>query len=386
MDVADQLCKLASVRDEGVLSDKELAAPIPRFEMKAVVDTQRRLQPVARVLFESPLWALAAGVLCLSGLLNGVYRAPNASVIASIAADPFSPPELGRGSFLLSSPLGPLVSWAVGAREDTSFLIVQGVLTAVAVMGVAYLMRRWHGDVVARLFLVALFCSPLSNLLVGWIGQPDPFTLVSATLLVAGPRWACLAGGLALGFNHFEQGAFIVAAAVMLRRADRSVMAALVGLGAGKLGLMGFHAALDIDAGADRIAYLRAAGMERYLVATFANLPTLVFSVLGVMWAPFLWFLLHAERRRALTVGALQFALLAPVALTLDSTRVWALMSWPVVVHVLLSMVVVVERECLRLWSTLLFLTAVVVPRVVVWEGSVVVSNYRRMVDFVPLL
>lgn len=347
---------------------------------------RRGLEPVTRVLFESPLWALGAGTLCLSGLLNGVYRAPNASVIASIAADPFSPPELGRGSFLLSSPLGPLVSWAIGARDDASFLFVQGVLTVLAVIGVAHLVRRWHGDTVARLLLIALFCSPLSNLLVGWIGQPDPFTVAGATLVVAGPRWACLVGGLTLGFNHFEQGVFIVGAAAVLRRADAPVLVALAGLGAGKLGLEGFHAAFDIDASEDRLAYLRAAGIERHLIATFTNLPTLVFSVLGVMWAPFLWFLTNVERRRALTVGVLQFGLLVPVALTFDSSRVWALVSWPVVVHVLMRLALDVPRERLQLSSTVLFLTAVVVPRVIVWEGNVVVSNYRRMVEFVPLL
>lgn len=334
-------------------------------------------------MFSTPLWLLTGAAMIIATIWFGYTFTPNEVVWRYIASDPFTQLVHGPGEYLYGSPIGPLVAHALGVGVDPyAFRAVQTLVLIASIVGTAYLVRTWAGDVAGRLFVVAWFCSPLANVHVTWIGQPDPITMAAATFVTVGPTWACIAGGMLLGFNHFEQGVFIVAAALILRqfvRRDgfRFGLCAGAGLAAGRALLAVYHNASNITVTTGRIDYFADLGFGDYFRAWGPNLPALIFSVHGVLWVAVVAMLRNIQPRPRNAVIVVQVGLLAPVLLTLDVTRVYALITWPIVMVCVMWAASQPETQ-IRRWAVLLAGTSLVVPRVIV-AGGVVVSSWGRL-------
>jgi len=323
------------------------------------------------------LAVLVAGVIAAAIVLHGVGTVPLVDVHLAIARDPMAPlHELGRRGYLLHSPGLVLLAYALHATTKLTFAALGLVIAGLGLAWQVWLARRHHGDAGARMLAIAWFAGPLAAVLVTWLGQPDPITVVAAgTLVLARARPLLVLAGFVLGFNHFEAGVPMIASAGLLlvveRRAWLDTVLAGLGLAGGKLALFAWQAAHDQDP-ISRLAYVRETGWERYVISALGNVPAWLYSTFSVAWPLVAVAFVGAGRgvRRAMLASALLAAITALA--TLDPTRVFALVSWPLVVFA------VTRRADLRAGAWVM-LAALVIPRVLVWEGGVIASGFHHL-------
>jgi hypothetical protein len=335
-------------------------------------------------LLTAPIWLLTAGAFAVTILLHGVGPADHMFLEVDIARDPFSGVmSLPNQGWLFLSPLLPLIGAAVGATTSTSLAWLHFVLAFVIVAGCGYLVARWIGATAGRLFVLAWFLSPESSQTVTQLGQFDIATIGAATFIAAGPAWACGAGGLVLGFNHFEQGIFAVLACVVLRvviggRSIRPLIVAGVGLAAGKLLLTGYLAAAGVtDATSARADFVSSVGLEGFWQVWRGHLPVLVFSVYGLLWLPMIAWWRTVDRRSLGWLIGVQVAFTLPVLLSYDGTRVYATMTWPLVIGCV-AWAATLDRATLRPWVNWLTVAGALIPRVMISYVGVNMSLWDR--------
>jgi hypothetical protein len=345
-----------------------------------------RTRPVDKIagwLFTTPLWVLVAAAFAVSVVLHGLGAAPHIAWIETVSRDPFTD-QLGNGSWVYSSPLGPLIGWATGVQNITGLTWLGFLWNIAAIMLTVYAVAVWRTETAGRMTAVAFFCSPVSNLSTTWLGQTDTFTVLAATLVTIGPVWAAGAGGVLLGFNHFEQGVFIVAAAAIIRlavwrrRDRRPVVAMIGGLAVGRVLLWVYHDLSNIDAGSARKDFVEAQGVSGFVEVWRGDLPTLIFSVYNVAWIAVIAMIRDVNPRTRWTLIALQAALTVPVLLTFDMTRVYALVTWPILIATCVWAANHTDEAKMRQWTVYLAGLALVVPHIMFWYEGVYVSSWDR--------
>ena len=340
---------------------------------------------LAAVVFDAPIGVPLTLAVVVSGLLFGIFPAPFAERFVAIAQNPLSPPD--PDDFLLASPLSPLIASLAGLDTMFRYTAFSFVLLMASATVAVVSTDRWRSPTAARLVLVAWFASPVINVELTWLGMYDPWTWTCACLLVVAPRWVVGAACLVLGFNQFEQGAFILAAAIGVRwvdgrprsslgRADLAVWVA--SFATGRLLLSVYLGAAG--ASPSRLGYIGERGVGRYVEAAFSDLPTLLFSVYGVLWIPLVLMIRSSDQVQRWFFLLAHAILTIPVLVALDSTRVYALLTWPLVMGCVLWWSEQ-PSERVRRGVPLLLVSAIVVPRVVLWDSAIYVSSWGRLLD-----
>lgn len=345
------------------------------------------LDRIGGALFRLPLWGLGLLLTVVAVAKNGIWYNPALDAFLEISRQFPEPPNLGPGAYLLSSPLGPAIAWLLHLDGALAFVVLHLAVLLASAGGLVLLVRRRFGVLAAQVTMVALFCSPLSNLLLTWLGQPDPFTFAGASgLVVLQSPVGLFVAALMLGVNHFEQGVFMVLAAFVLRLKDDGRRALFrigaigVGICAGKLALQAYHHRYGITSGGDRLAYATtASGFRRFFDLFAMNFPTWLFSVFNAMWL-FLAAVYLRHRRELLVALGLLVLFVIPAVLALDETRVYALITWPVVLWVVLWICCNEDEMLVRRLATVTLLLGVLLPRVIVWEGRTYTSSLRLLV------
>jgi hypothetical protein len=344
-------------------------------------------------------WLAAASpwrVLAVSALVRavtcGVWTTPNLDQWVLFARDPYGPAPIDPAAwFITNSPLGPLVAHTLEADTRLTYAAVHLGLAALSAATLVVLGRRTVGDRLTSALVVLLFVSPLSNIVLTWLGQPDAamlgglsaIGLASAFARRSSARLTAVVGGAVLGFASFEQGLAAVAVLAALvwfagTRLDREVVVAGVGgLVLGRLGVSSFLAVSDVP-NVSRADWARSIGAGVFVRTFLYNLPALAFSVLGVGWL----LVGHAAGAvRARATSALPLLVPAGLALVaglvaLDETRVASMVIWPAAVWMVRQGDADREGGLDTRMVALTFLAGIVVPPIVIWEGSPYISSW----------
>lgn len=290
-----------------------------------------------------------------------------------------------RAAYLVHSPIGPWLARALGIRTGSEFVMLHVFVLALGLASLLFVVWRRRGPRAARILAVALAGSPALTHVLHQLGSYDVFTLIfGSALVMATDLPGLLVASLALGLGHFEQGVFVLASIAILGscrvlNSKRGLLAAAGGLVVGKIALIAYLAAI-VTPGSRMDAF---SGSLHDIVNVVASYPAgvvlvglagLVYSLFGSAWA---WMLPvmgssypGVETKRLLAALAV---ILVPSLLTSDPSRVFAMVSWPV----LMSVVLMVERRAddavfRRLAATLL-LALILLPSVEVfyWRASV---------------
>jgi hypothetical protein len=314
------------------------------------------------------------------------------------AGDPYGDVELHPDfRYITGSPLGPLLAHLLGADTNRSYAAVHLALLVAAACTLVAVGRRAVGDRVTNVLVVALVASPLSTVLLTWLGQPDPVTFGGLTVvaLASGlPRrarriGAVVAACLLVGLASPEQGLVAVAVLGVLawwgnRPFDREVLVvATITLLVGRLAVQAFLAASDAPH-VSRLRYVEDNGIGYFLQALFDELPAVVFSLFGATWllAGAAFVRLRRTFPNPWPVRAALLLLFVAVATTYDETRVMTLVSWPALVWLLRRADEQGEDGAGGLDPTLVAVVAVAglaIPPVVIWEGEPVMSAWRSI-------
>ncbi len=298
------------------------------------------------------LWGLASAAVAL--VHNRLWATPNLSYFAAISQRlgerPFG--DDPGADYLLTNLGLPSLARLLGQTQPHEYARLHLVVLVVGLAACVALAHRRHGYRTARTLTVLLAVAPGVTVSMQWLGQPDALTfpLGVALALVVRRRWLVVLAVL-LGLTHPEQAVFIVLAAAVVRavldegpavpvaarRAGVDLAAMAVGVAVGRLVTEVYLRVNDITILRPRSQLLRQ-GLDGFVDHHLQEPAPLLY----LLWGP-LWLVVGAvlvvvvlrrgqgvPARRWAVLGVLAVALLVPVAVTLDETRVHAMLTAPI--------------------------------------------------------
>ena len=336
--------------------------------------------------------AVGAGLVGVALWRNRWWGTPNLAAFSQFAKEFTHRPLKGNGGdYILTSPLGPGLARMLGQIEPHEFarLHLLVLICGCAVVLRAASKRLGQAEVVSLGVLIAL--SPGLTTTMQWLGQPDAFTFPLGILLVLlRRRWAMGLAAILLGLAHPEQGVMIAAMAVAARWALQEPAGAQTQALAQRRALALAHCRAQAQAQAQNQAQNQAgrSWSPRVLIQTTwaqdglvlgggvligriltqvwlelsgavignprpsllnLNLDTflthhatgggwLLYCLWGPLWAVMIavacsWRAMASSQRRiALVVASGAVLAILPVVITLDETRVYAMITAPLLV------------------------------------------------------
>lgn len=328
------------------------------------------------------LWVVVGALVLAWRAGWGVF--PDADWLATriVPALPSLPPLAPMEQYSMYSPIGSFVVALLPVRGAVGFELVHLGVLAVFVVALGVLVVRRHGWTTAGLVGAGFVGSQTAVVLLAWIGSYDVFTvgLTSGLVVVRDRRIAALLGGAA-ALAGFEQTAFVLFALLALSfvgiGGPRVRLAwAAIGLVIGRIALEVWVRANGVTHG--RVWFLRETGVGHVLGQFGRSLPWLLLGGLGatVVAVVVAVIELPSVRGRIVVVGVLAAALV-PTALALDQTRVFSILTWPVVLALLLDLADRADPPQVRRLAMATLAVAAVVPGIVVWEGRAQLSAHN---------
>ena len=320
----------------------------------------------------------------------GVY--PDAQFLATklVPALPSLPHVAPLDQYLLGSPIGAIVAAIFNATTERSFELVHVVVFIGFVIGIAVLLCRKFGVRAAALVGAGFIGSQTSVILMAWIGSYDVFTVgLSSLLLLVRSRWAALVIGFLLTFAAFEQGLIIllllgVLALLGMIEHKVNLLWAAGGLVVGRLLQQIWLSANHVTEG--RSSFLQQQGVHVFLDQFWKGLPWLLPTCLGVTIVA-VAVAISSEQgwRNRIVVVSLFIACFVPVAVSFDQSRIYAILTWPMVMVLLLRYSKRAEDRDVERLSMLTLGLAAIVPGIFVWTGKAQLAKHhlvRLLRDF----
>jgi hypothetical protein len=359
------------------------------------------------------LWWLASVAAALAH--NGLWATPNLAFVSLIAGSPGENPfnETLAGDYLLSDVSLTSLARVLGQTDPHALARLHLLVLLVGWVAVTILARRRYGYETARALTVVIGASPLVTVSMQWLGQPDPLTgLCGVAMVLVRRRWTVLLVGVVAGLTHPEQAVFMAAIAGVVRfvlpaedtgggvdaarvdrdwalasalpRVAREVVTAVGGVAIGWTLTQAWFRVNDIVVLNPRSRYLDY-GLDGFMEHHGRQPIGTLWTLWGPLWllmgALAIWALLGRSNRpgsrdvdvhppgdlptrgaaRAWTAMAvLAVVALAPVAVTLDETRVYAVITAPLLAGAAIWIAVrVTGRVATRSAVVLLAVTAI---------------------------
>jgi hypothetical protein len=353
---------------------------------RAAINTRHWLMPLS-LLAAASLWTLWR---------TGIGVQATAQWFEQVALTwPHSTME-ERHAYRLRSPVGYLVYRELPFRGVTAFTVLHAVAILGSYLGLAGWFLRslgWHRGLIATTLIVL---SPVTAVLIVWIGMYDAFTMVGWVALLwslRGPWPAQAAAGLFLGVQNAEQGVVGLLLLWLLRplvaRTQTSFRPSVVLAGclSGKA-LLEFYLHSKGALPGSRLMWVTEWSLLKPLLSSSADmLPVIVWSGLCGLWL-FVPLLQRPPWTPQLVarVGAAAALWMSVAMIAMDHSRLLAITSVPVVV---LAVREIVDH---RLWSVeILFRTPawwalVLAPPSIVFMYEVLPLGWRGLPWGLPLL
>jgi hypothetical protein len=322
-------------------------------------------------------WALLALVVALAR--DRAWATPNLAFFSQIArhlgSNPF--PKGLDGDYLLTNLSGPVVARALGQTTPHAYARLHLILLVVGLALAIVAVHRRFGYRAARAFAWVLAVSPAVTVCLEWLGQPDALTLpLVLAITLARRRWVGFALAVLLGLTHPEQGLVAAAIATLTLTCCGSVLDGADGrpeepqrwwsgrwardTGLRALALLGgvavgrgitevYLRVNDIVVSRPRTSYL-CLGLRGFWDFHTQSPAALVYALWGplwLLWGWLGWLWWRTRRGQWPALVALAVAALIPVAVTLDETRVHAMITAPLLV----ALAVLASREPLPRWA-----------------------------------
>jgi len=358
------------------------------------------LRAIDNFIFETLTpWQLCALLAGYCALVHGMWTVPMGASY-QVSKNPFiniysqSPAD----QYNYDSLVIPWVAYASGLNRSPFLFACLNVTFIVAAISVLLngVRRKWGIDF-AKITILILGLDPVSATLLTWIGSYDSMTFILQSILFLTGNWGgALVLGILGGLNHFPialfSGTYFICFRGAFLRHNKTKGTLLfywagLGIGYAALKIYQYHYHLNISY--DRFGAAERLGLKPLARMILTNWLATAFSFYNVLWMAVLCIVFFLYRRNArafwcFVAGNCTFVLLAVV--TLDTTRVFALLSWPMLAWGVLAIFSYSKSQGLECYlKTRAFLCAIliaglVIPRVLVWEGRIQSSRHIDIV------
>lgn len=268
--------------------------------------------------------------------INGIGIVPEAAY-QRLSQNPFTTrTDIHFNNYWQESLLLPLLAYYLGMTGTITFNILSFAIIAAGFgLFARYAIRHW-GSMLALILTSLLITSPLTTIMLSWLGTPDGLTVL-LTIPFLFTRSSILIFILAFlgAANH---PAFIIAAfEILILRwvmrdtvSIRQLIFAVIGIIFGYAAVKFFLNTYGIDV-VSRYEFMQLRDLGEWVSLNFENLPATLFSLFNIHWLIFpasMIMLFKKDRRFFLLVILMLFLNYVIVFFTLDTTRVFILTSW----------------------------------------------------------
>jgi hypothetical protein len=336
-------------------------------------------------------WPICVALTLAAASCNGLGRVPGDDH-RLYAIRLFSPTaSAGPAERFYPDIALPLLARGLGATSPRAFFLLCLAIVLAALAMLAWRLRATLEPELAAIVFALVLAHPAVTILLSWIGEPDAitFAVTAVTLLWSSP--AAIGAAAAVGVANHTMAIASLSLVLVVRWAGgeriaaRHAVALLAGLLVGWVLVRQFLAAQHLVAGS-RLEFVTDIGFGYWIRQSLGSLPILLWSLHGGVWLALIacaWPLWQTNRAYVLTqAAALTVALLAALV-SLDTTRVFALIAWAPAIHLVLTAwrrePDGPERATLRGVLIVVALVALTAPRLFVWEGAVVASPFRNI-------
>jgi len=340
-------------------------------------------------LGKSRLWLLALGcVFIIVVLINGIGIVPE-EAYRRLSENPFiTRTDIHFNNYWQENPLLPVIAFYLRLSSPAAFNILCFVILAGAFLLFAFLSSRRWGSAPALIFSSLLITSPLTTVLLTWMGTPDSLT-VALTIPFLFTRSSLLIFFLSiLGATNHPAFMITVVEILALRLAAKDkikfkqVLSSVAGLAAGYGFVRLFLTVNKIDI-FSRADFMLSNGMGEWLKMNALNLPMSISSLFNIHWLILLLCLLMFFKRDRVFYS-LVLAFLAVnyifTFFTLDTTRIFSLLSWGILFESIFHSFELSEAEHnsdpeaqKQFLQSLIFvgIASLVTPRYFSWAGEI---------------
>ena len=332
-------------------------------------------------------------------LINGVGIVPE-EPYQRLSQNPFTTrTDIHFNNYWQETVLLPVLAHYLDLTGTITFNVLAGAIIIGAYCLFAWLtFRRW-GSIVTLISTALLITSPLTTILLSWLGTPDgltvaltiPFLFTSSSILIF--TLAILGAA-----NH---PAFMIAALeiLILRWATRdgikikNIVFAAIGiiLGYGIVKLFIYANGIDLFSRSD---FMQLKTTSEWIKLNLDYLPSNLFSLFNIHWLvfPVCMILFFNKDSRFFYLAALILLInYGVVFFTLDTTRVFSLTSWAVLFICIFHSynLSLSENEHGNVYRTqylrallLVSLISLFTPRYFFWVGEIHVSPFYKIIDY----
>lgn len=281
------------------------------------------------------------------------------------------------------SPIGPVLAFVVGAESRSAYLTLHAVVLVAGCSWLAWLIARRWSLPVAVFVAVAFVASQAGLVALAWMGSYDVYTLLlgSVVVVTTSNRVAAAAGFLA-AFAVFEQVAIsitlLVAVAHVVGDVRRNRF--LFGLAGALVGRVVLTVILrSNDVTHDRRRWLEEFGLGHFLEQFGDALPLLLLTAFGGAWVVVVACLrvgVVTWRARAAWIAALVLPLV-PTAITEDQSRVYAIVTWPIVLALVVTTAPALTVRQMRSIGVGALVLGLAIPPVFLWRGDPTLADHH---------
>ena len=230
-----------------------------------------------------------------------------------------------------------------------------------------------------RVAAVAFVALPISVVLQSWVGSYDAWVfMLATTIVVVRSREVALLAGFGLALANFEQGLIIVVLLMLVAWAgiEGSIArcgAAGVGLGSGRVALGVWLSRNGVRHG--RLDFVRRQGIRYPVSVAERHWVLLALGLLGV-GLPLVAAIASTGRRELVLTLTVAMVAIAPMLVSTDETRVYALITWPPLLALAMG-AAARNPERLRRVLRPTLAVAVILPGWFVWFGRPFLSQFH---------
>lgn len=290
-------------------------------------------------LGRSKFWLPALGLIFLAVILiNGIGIVPE-EPYQRLSENPFvTRTDIHFNNYWQENPLLPVIAFYLGLPSPTAFNILCFVILTGAFLIFALLSSRRWDSFAALIFTTLLMTSPLTTVMLTWLGTPDGLTVaLTVPFLFTYSNLLVLLLSV-LGATNHPAIMFAAIEILGLRWAARDgiklkhILGSALGLAAGYGLTRWFLAANQIEI-VSRADFMLLMDAGEWLKMNALNFPTSVSSLFNVHWLILLLCLILFFKRDRVFYSLVLMFLLVNYGLTfftLDTTRIFSLLSWGV--------------------------------------------------------